>query len=67
MTRRTDLVSSEPLAEGLLNRGDRRSLSVAHGILAATTLSVRVGDLLREVDDEALVLVELLRGSLTIE
>jgi hypothetical protein len=45
--------------------GDRRSLRVADGLL--TVLPVRVGDLVREVDDEALVLVALLRRRLAIK
>jgi hypothetical protein len=54
------------LAEGLRDVGDRCSLRVADGVLIAM-LAVSVGDLVGEVDDEALVLVELLRCRLAVE
>ena len=55
------------LPEGFPNRGGRRPLGVADRLIAATALPVRAGDLVCEVDDEALVLVELLRCRLAFE
>src|SRR5258707_4093861 len=52
---------SRPLAERVDDRADRRLLGGAHGLVA---LAVRSGDMFGKRDDEALVLLELLRRAL---
>jgi hypothetical protein len=55
------------LPERFRDRGSCRLLAGADGLSAAAVLPVRMGDLVCEVDDEALVLVELLRCHLALE